>query len=135
MHRLPGFVVDKLIELKSDQGFVENRRWFSSSEMDLIVWSDETRSIRAFELYYDKNVNEHVLIWRQESGYSHLAVDDGEQKPVLNYKEAPILIPDGVIDPDRIVRLFERQQDGLPVAIAKDIGEKLSGLVTDIQKS
>lgn len=103
--------------------------------MDLIVWSDETRSIRAFELYYDKNVNEHVLIWRQESGYSHLAVDDGEQKPVLNYKEAPILIPDGVIDPDRIVRLFERQQDGLPVAIAKDIGEKLSGLVTDIQKS
>jgi len=127
--------VNRLIELQSNQSSVENRRWFSSSDVDLIVWSDETRAISAFELYYDKSVNEHVLIWRKESGFSHLAVDDGEQKPVLNYKEAPLLIPDGIFDPDRIKRLFERLQDGLPAVVAKVVRQELDRLTADIQES
>ena len=127
--------MNRLIELQSDQSSVENRRWFSSSDIDLIVWSDETRAITAFELYYDKSVNEHVLIWRKESGFSHLAVDDGEQKPVLNYKEAPLLIPDGIFDPDRIKRLFERLQDGLPAVVTKVVRQELDRLTADIQES
>lgn len=103
--------------------------------MDLIVWTDETRSISAFELYYDKSANEHVLIWRKESGFSHLAVDDGEQKPALNYKESPMLIPDGMFDPDRIGRLFERLQAGLPPAVAKVVRRELGRLTADIQES
>lgn len=133
--RNPGFVVNRLIELRSDQSSVENRRWFSSSDIDLIVWSDETRVITTFELYYDKNINEHVLIWRKESGFSHMAVDDGEQKPVLNYKEAPMLIPDGKFDPDRIRCLFERLQEGLPAAVAKAVRRELGRLTADIQES
>ena len=127
--------MNRLIELQSDQSSVENRRWFSSSDFDLIVWSDETRAITAFELYYDKSINEHVLIWRKESGFSHLAVDDGEQKPVLNYKEAPLLIPDGKFDPDRIKRLFERLQEGLPAVVAKVVRQELERLTADIQVS
>ena len=127
--------MNRLIELQSDQSSVENRRWFSSSDIDLIVWSDETRAITAFELYYDKSINEHVLIWRKESGFSHLAVDDGEQKPVLNYKEAPLLIPDGIFDPDRIKRLFERLQDGLSAVVAKVVRQELDRLTADIQES
>jgi len=103
--------------------------------MDLIVWTDETQTIAAFELYYDKSFNEHVLIWRKESGLRHLAVDDGEQKPVLNYKEAPLLIPDGIFDPDRIGRLFERTQEGLPAGVAKVVRRELARLTADIQKS
>lgn len=122
---LPWLVVNRLIELKRDQSLDENQRWFSSSDMDLIVWTDDTHSIAAFELYYDKNLNEHVLIWRKASGFSHLAVDDGEQKPVLNYKEAPMLIPDGTFDPDRIRRLFEQFQYSLPAAIAIFVRQKL----------
>ena len=76
-------------------------------DMDLIVWYDDGGSIAGFELYYDKNIREHVFIWSADRGFTHLAVDDGEQKPVLNYKEAPILIPDGHIDPNRIRTLFE----------------------------
>ena len=30
--------------------------------MDLIVWYDDD-SIARFELYYDKNTKEHVIIW------------------------------------------------------------------------
>ena len=127
--------MNKLIELQSDQCPVENRRWFSSSDVDLIVWFSETQSVTAFELYYDKNINEHVLIWRKEKGFSHQAVDDGEQKPALNYKEAPILIPDGIFDPERIRKLFERLQEELPATVAKIVRQELGRLTADIQQS
>jgi hypothetical protein len=96
--------------------------------MDVIIWIDESRSITAFELYYDKNINEHVLVWRDGSGFSHLAVDDGEQKPVLSYKEAPILIPDGVFEADRVMRLFERTREDIPAELFKAVHHKLSKL-------
>jgi hypothetical protein len=96
--------------------------------MDVIIWIDENRSIKAFELYYDKNVNEHVLVWRDGSGFSHLAVDDGEQKPVLNYKETPILIPDGVFEADRIMRLFETTREDLPAELFKFVHHELGKL-------
>ena len=118
----------RLVELNRDQTIAENRRWFSSNDMDVIIWIDENRSIRAFELYYDKNVNEHVLVWRDRSGFSHLAVDDGEQKPVLNYKETPILIPDGVFEADRIMRLFETTREDLPAELFKFVHHELGKL-------
>jgi hypothetical protein len=120
--------VTRLVELSRDQTIAENRRWFSSNDMDLIIWIDENRSIRAFELYYDKNVNEHVLVWRDRSGFSHLAVDDGEQKPVFNYKETPILIPDGVFEADRIMRLFETTREDLPAELFKFVHHELGKL-------
>jgi len=120
--------VIRLVELKSEQGSAENRRWFSSSDLDVIIWTDAHRSISAFELYYDKNVNEHVLIWRNGFGFSHLAVDDGEQKPVLNYKKAPILVPDGFFDADRIMQLFEVVREQLPAELSKVVLHKLGRL-------
>jgi hypothetical protein len=120
--------VTRLVELNRDQTIAENRRWFSSNDMDVIIWIDENRSIKAFELYYDKNVNEHVLVWRDGSGFSHLAVDDGEQKPVLNYKETPILIPDGVFEADRIMRLFETTREDLPAELFKFVHHELGKL-------
>ena len=118
----------RLVELNRDQTIAENRRWFSSNDMDVIIWIDENRSIKAFELYYDKNVNEHVLVWRDGSGFSHLAVDDGEQKPVLNHKETPILIPDGVFEADRIMRLFETTREDLPAELFKFVHHELGKL-------
>jgi hypothetical protein len=93
--------------------------------MDLIVWYDEGDTIAGFELYYDKNIREHVFIWRADRGFAHLAVDDGEQKPVLEYKESPILIPDGHIDPNRIWDLFEKSCENLPADVADLVRRKL----------
>jgi len=119
--------LNALIELKGTQQIAGERwrRWFSSTDMDLIVWYKEGDSIAGFELYYDKNIKEHVFIWHFDSGYAHLAVDDGEQKPVMSYKEAPILIPDGHIDPNRIGRLFEGSCGKLPSGIITLVREKL----------
>jgi hypothetical protein len=119
--------LNALIELKSTQQIAgeHRRRWFSSTDMDLIVWYEEGDSIAGFELYYDKNIREHVFIWRADSGVNHLAVDDGEQMPVLNYKEAPILIPDGHIDPNRIRNLFEGSCENLPAEVVTLVRQKL----------
>jgi len=120
-------VLNALIEFKGTQQIAgeRRRRWFSSTDMDLIVWYDEGDSIAGFELYYDKNIREHVFIWRAGSGFAHLAVDDGEQKPVLDYKEAPILIPDGQIDPNRIRSLFEVSCENLPAEVVALVRRKL----------
>ena len=120
--------MSRLIELKSDPGLVGNRRWFSSLESDLIVWTDELDAIVAFEFYYDKNVHEHVLIWRERSGFTHLAVDDGEQKPALEYKQTPILVTDGRFDPDRIRSLFEDSCEDLPADLANGVRLQLEQL-------
>ena len=119
--------MNALIEFKGTQQIAgeRRRRWFSSTDMDLIVWYDEGDSIAGFELYYDKNIREHVFIWRAGSGFAHLAVDDGEQKPVLDYKEAPILIPDGQIDPNRIRSLFEVSCENLPAEVVALVRRKL----------
>jgi len=119
--------MNALIELKGVQQIVDERRrrWFSSSDMDLIVWYDEDDSIARFELYYDKNIREHVFIWGADNGFAHLAVDDGEQKPVLEYKEAPILIPDGHVDPNHIRYLFEGSRENLPAEVATLVLSKL----------
>lgn len=122
--------MSKLIELKSDQSLVGNRRWFTSQEIDLVTWTNDIDSIVAFEFYYDKNFNEHVLIWRQSSGFTHLAVDDGEQKPALEYKQTPILVNDGSYDPDRIRRLFDVLCKDLPADVANGVRLQLEQLTT-----
>lgn len=116
-----------LVELKSGQRKIDAsyRRWFYSPDMDLVLWYEAGGSISGFELYYDKNFNEHVFIWRNDGGFAHLAVDDGEQGPVLEYKEAPILIPDGDIDVSRIKRLFDESSDGLPDDLVLLVRRKL----------
>ena len=64
-------------------------------------------------------------VWAAGSGFAHLAVDDGEQKPVLDYKEAPILIPDGHVDPNCIRHLFEGSRENLPAKVASRVLRKL----------
>ena len=119
--------LNALIELKTNQQGADQsrRRWFSSTDMDLIVWYRNDDAIAGFELYYDKNIREHVFIWSADNGFAHLAVDDGEQKPVLSHKEAPILIPDGYVDPNRISTLFEKSIENLPFEIVTLVRRKL----------
>jgi len=117
-----------LTELKGQQPDEDGRRrrWFTSTDMDLVVWYDQDESISRFELYYDKNMREHVFIWKAEHGFDHMAVDDGEQQPALDYKETPILVPDGHVDPEHIRKLFEASCRDLPADVAALVLEKLA---------
>src|SRR5690242_6752512 len=66
------------------------RRWFTSEDVDLVVWCDESGCAIAFQLCYDKARSERALTWKPDCGFSHRAVDDGEGSRG-KYKATPIL--------------------------------------------
>ncbi len=102
------------------------RRWFGSADADLVVWYKSTGSPIGFEFCYDKNTSEHAFIWKLGSGYNHMAVDDGEQNSVLNYKETPILVADGHVDANRIHKLFRGSCNNLPSDVIRFVVKKIA---------
>ncbi len=93
------------------------RRWFSSTDFDLIVWLNDDGTFAGFELCYDKRRSEHSLVWRSSAGFAHMAVDDGESCPG-GYKESPILVLDGHFDARRVHAAFSTESKFLPSEIA-----------------
>ena len=100
------------------------RRWFSSRQFDLILWLGEQQQFAGFELCYDKQHKEHSIAWSQDHGYRHMAVDTGELRPG-KHKAAPILVPDGHFDFNRIRADFYRVSDSLPREVACYVSQML----------
>jgi len=115
-----------LIELQQKQAEDASRRWFYSPTLDLIAWFDEAGLLTGFELYYDKQADAHMLAWKAGSGFAHFAVDDGEQKPVGEHKQTPLLVPDGRVDAVRILQLFQSVCADLPADISQFVQERLA---------
>lgn len=93
------------------------RRWFSSDDFDLILWLDDDGSFAGFELCYDKRRHERSIVWRPRSGFAHMAVDDGEQRPG-RYKASPVLVPDGAFEARRIHAALAKECALLPREVA-----------------
>lgn len=91
------------------------RRWFSGLGVDLLVWY-EHRDVIGFQLCYRSGPEEHALTWFADRGLSHSRVDDGESVPG-RYKMAPLLVRNGLVDTQRVLRLFQRESSRLSVDI------------------
>jgi hypothetical protein len=102
------------------------RRWFTSSTMDLIVWSDVGGALLAFQFCYDKGRAEQAVSWKPQVGLSHMAVDDGEGFEALRYKAAPMLLNRDAIDFARVQAMFEGAARELPGDIAAFVMAKLA---------
>lgn len=100
------------------------RRWFSDEYFDLIVWFDNDDNIVGFQLCYDISHTHRALTWRQETGYSHHRVDDGESRPG-KIKATPILVADGVFEYDKIAAKFKKESRQLEKDMATFIYEKI----------
>ena len=99
------------------------RRWFASSGADLIVWLRDDGSLQGFQFCYDKEYDEHALTWMEAHGYSHMAVDTGS---IDGWGSGtPLLVPNGVIDADRILELFRGESAALPPEYAGFVESKL----------
>jgi hypothetical protein len=96
------------------------RRWFFSHNFDLIVWFGDDGAIAGFELCYDKTKEQCSIVWRLQSGFTHMAVDDGEDRPG-KYKATPILVPAGHFDAKRIHAAFENECSSLPEEVATHV--------------
>lgn len=93
------------------------RRWFSSGEMDLVVWMSEANELLGFQLCYDKHRHEKAITLRPGSEHmQYMAVDSGESA-AMRHKASPILVPDGDIDPVTIVHAFRDEAGRLPPEI------------------
>jgi hypothetical protein len=68
-------------------------RWFTDEHFALVIWDE----IVGFQLCYDKSRSERAITWKAGSGFSHNAVDGGEDR-AARYKGSPILVADGVVD-------------------------------------
>ena len=101
------------------------RRWFSSAELDLIVWCDSLGAPVAFQLCYDKGREERALTWEPATGLVHSAVDDGESGAGMRYKATPVLEPDGPLDIPRVAARFAASSDELPLDIAAFVRARL----------
>lgn len=93
------------------------RRWFTDSSLDLILWYDHKNEISGFQLCYDKKVRERALTWRKGKGFSHEKVDDGEVpgRP----KMTPVLTPDGHFDAAAVASRFHRESAEIDRDIAR----------------
>jgi len=98
------FMLREIRNIKQETGEPE-RRWFSSSDMDLITWH-KGYEITGFQLCYDKGRDEHALTWTSAHGFTHRRIEDGEQKGA-RHKMTPILVPDGTVDLKRIRDQFD----------------------------
>ena len=85
------------------------RRYLTDEYFDLFVWQDADGKAFGFQLCYDKPGYERALTWMKSSGFSHMAVDAGENIP--NGNRTPILttdkdFPAGVVRREFAVRAY-----------------------------
>jgi hypothetical protein len=119
--------VDGLRELRDTRQVAgePRRRWFSSPDLDLIVWLNDEDQLVGFQLCYDKSRAERALTWRLGRGYDHMGVDDGESGPG-QYKSTPILVADGFFDRERVAGLFLESSEGVPQDIRDTVADLLN---------
>jgi len=101
------------------------RRWFSSEDMDLIVWQQSKQGqIIGFQLCYDKERHEKALTWKTASGFTHTCVDDGEDHKT-KYKSTPILFNNTQPNIDLLLALFKQQSGQLDQHLLDLISDKI----------
>ena len=95
---------------RSEGGLI--RIWYNSTEMDLYLFVTESERVESFQLCYDKGHRERVLLWSHRDGFSHAAIDDGEQRPFDS--RTPLIVSDGRCDAVYLRSLFRAQSAMLP---------------------
>ena len=100
------------------------RCWFTNTFFDLIIWYNDQRIIKGFQLCYNKNDDEHAVTWHKDSGFSHTEVDNGEDE-LHFYKMTPILISDGIFENKKIAEKFQKESQKIDPDIASFVLEKL----------
>jgi hypothetical protein len=89
------------------------RRWFSGRALDIVVWHGGDGRVTGFQIEYEVSAaRRKALTWREGQGYRHEDLDEGETEP-LRYKESPMMLPDGLLDRDRLLMLLDREGGGL----------------------
>jgi hypothetical protein len=101
-----------------------DRRWISDDYFDLIVWYTRKDAIYGFQLCYDKPRWERALTWLSTRGFSHSAVESGEEEAESN--RTPMLVPDGSFPAAKVKREFRRRARALPQELRELVISKIA---------
>ena len=109
------------------------RRWFMSAKCDLVVWLGADGLPIGFQFCYGKDEQEHALTYSSSSGgrFSHTAVDSG----VPSGTETPLLVPNGAVDPARILETFTVEARAVPDELAAWVTDRLRVILADHRDS
>ena len=109
-------MLEEVRKVAQQKGVEGRRRWFADDQMVLIVWYSANGRISGFELCYDKDGDEHSLVWRG-GRLTHAAVDQGEELPTDN--RSPIVVSGRRPPPRRILAEFRKRAEKLEHEIAE----------------
>ena len=101
-----------------------DRRWIADDYFDLIVWYTRKDTVQGFQLCYDKPRWERALTWLKARGFSHTAIDSGEDNAMKNL--TPVLVPDGSFPAVKVKREFQRRAINLPSALRELVLGKMA---------
>lgn len=107
------------------------RRWFTSLDMDLIVWLENDNKPVSFELCYNKQTHENSLRW-STSEVIHGSVDGGEDQPG-KYKATPVLREVSYFDVDRVQSIFSEECHQIPQEITNFVMVALQSCGSNIR--
>jgi hypothetical protein len=99
------------------------RRWFQDDYFDLFLWADESRRVVRFQLCYDRQGRERVLLWSEDGGFRHQGVDVGEGSPVRN--DAPIFVNDLSFQAGAVKLQFRQRAASLPQPLRLFLHDRL----------
>jgi len=99
------------------------KRWFQDDYFDLFTWQDNTGRIINFQLCYDRQGNEHVILWDFEKGFGHYRIDDGESSPHKNM--SPVFVSNGFFLHSEVKIKFLKSSRHITQDIGTFIIEKL----------
>jgi len=77
-----------------------------------------------FQLCYDKAATEHALTWVADRGFNHMRVDTAGGDLAIG-RGTPLLVANGVFDPNRILEMFRAECQLIPAEFVKLVEEKL----------
>lgn len=103
------------------------RRWFTSGDLDLILWMGPRGQPHGFQLCYGKkDRNERAVTWWPERGLTHSKVNDGEGSS-LKVKGTPTLAPGGEFDAVGVLALFLGSKGQLQPEFVDFVAQRLRG--------
>jgi hypothetical protein len=105
------------------------RRWFTDENLEIVVWYEQADAIFGFQICYDPRNEPRALTWTLKRGFSHAAIDNGDDKPTSN--RTPVLSPCGNYDAAMLREAFLASGDGLPAKEKAFIENKLSESLRD----
>lgn len=110
---------------KMRQSVKNKRKWYFGPTMELMVWySSSVKTVTRFELAYQKHINEHIFVWDKRNGFSHYAVDDGEQQ-LTPYKQSPIMLLNGSFPGSTVLSEFRNNSSRVDRSIKNTICKRI----------